>query len=197
MIRFALLGLIALSTQAFANICEVDMVDSYSGRILNRFREYDYDGTCREAMKECRKQIRLSGWYGRAGCRISRVERPYPNPDSSRDATRTIQTGEMVIFRNQFATVTNINEGNLYSVQFKNDWRTTHHQIPREFLAVTNGCIRSSYEKICTGHQVVTLNNRYATVVGLHFDQKVVLRFSQNGNNLESEVDPSELVITR
>jgi len=197
MIKFAIFVLFILSTQAFANVCEVDMVDNYSGRILNRFREYDYDGTCREAMKECRKQIRLSGWYGRADCRISRVERPYPNPDYNGQATRPIQVGEVVIFRNQFATVTNIDRGNLYSIQFKDNWRTTHHQIPREYLAVTNGCVRSEFEDLCTGHQVVTRDNQYGVVVGLHFNQKVVLRMNHRKEFLESNVDPFELDITR
>jgi hypothetical protein len=190
--------LIAFSTSAFANICDVDMVDNYTGRVIDRFREYDYDGTCREGLKECKKQIRLSGWYGRAECFVrSRVPTPEPTPDYGPDATRPLRLGEVVIFNNQFATISLVDRNELYSIQYNNDWRSAHHQIPRPYIAVTEGCLNNSYNTICAGHQVMTRDNQYATVVGLQYNKMVILRMNVGTNPLRSNVDPNTLVITR
>jgi hypothetical protein len=197
--KLVLITLSLISISAFANICEVVMVDNYSGRIVDRFREYDYDGTCREAMKECRKELRLSGWYGRADCQVSSTSprRPDPTPDYSADATRPLQLGEVVIFNNQFATVAMIDRNNMYSVKYNDDWRSSHHQIPREYLAVTNGCLSVRGNNLCAGHQVLTRFNEYATVVGLQFDQRVIIRLQSSRGVLLDNVNPNELTIIR
>ncbi len=56
--KLIVLGLLSLSAQAFAQTCEVDMVDRYN-RVVRTFRAYGNDDSCVEGMKQCRKSIRL------------------------------------------------------------------------------------------------------------------------------------------
>ena len=69
------------AASAFANRCEVDMVDSRTNRYITTISAYDNNPTsCLEAMKECRKEIRLRNLYGVADCINPRSSSPYPDP---------------------------------------------------------------------------------------------------------------------
>lgn len=70
------------ATSAFANICEVDMVDNRTNRRITTMRAYDFNDGCKEGMKECRKEIRLRGLLGRADCVRADDRYPYPGPQN-------------------------------------------------------------------------------------------------------------------
>jgi hypothetical protein len=195
--KISLMTFLLFSSSVFASVCEVVMVENYTRRILDRFREYDYDNSCRESMKECKKALRLTGWYDRAECEIVSDRNPSPRTDYAPDATRFLNAGEVVIFNNQFATVTEVERGNLYSINYNDNWRSSHRRIPREYLAVTSGCIPVRGRNLCAGHQVIMRNNQYAVVVGLQYNLKVILRLLDGRGILLSDMDPYDLVITR
>jgi hypothetical protein len=82
---FILLSFATLSFSAFAQTCEVDMVDRYN-RVVRTFRAYGDPQTCIEGMKECRKSIRLDysndPHYpnGSLDCVRAGGNQPNPNP---------------------------------------------------------------------------------------------------------------------
>lgn len=64
---------------ASANICTVDMVDSYR-RTIRTYTSYDAPN-CMEAMRDCRKEIRLEPGLGGVDClRVTANPDPRPNP---------------------------------------------------------------------------------------------------------------------
>ena len=73
-ILFALLAL--MSASAFAYTCRVDMVDRY-GRVVDTFyAQTDYNGMCRDGLRDCNREMRQRGINGRCETRNS-----YPNPN--------------------------------------------------------------------------------------------------------------------
>lgn len=178
-----LFATLALSSSAFAQVCNVDMVSTRNNRVLDSFRSYN--DSCYEAKKECRKQIRLRGLLNRADC----VERsvynptpnrptpnrptpnpypnpnPYPTPDSSYDARRPLSPGEKVVYNRQIMTVIGTNFNGLTAVRDSYGFNTNN--IPRERLSVTSGCNLG----ICAGATVINLNSRQSvTVRGLGYN---------------------------
>lgn len=81
------LGLLIFTTSALAQICEVDMVDTYSNRIIRTFRAYGDPSTCIDGMKECRKTIRLQYSQNpqypnnRLDCVRAYAQTPVPTPN--------------------------------------------------------------------------------------------------------------------
>lgn len=74
------IAFLGLTSSAFANYCQVEMIETRSNRVIDRFSSYDdYDG-CKESMKECRKTIRLNGWLNRADCIRVGQQQPAPQP---------------------------------------------------------------------------------------------------------------------
>jgi hypothetical protein len=86
--KFLFLALATLSAQTFAQVCEVDMIDTFNDRVVRTFRAYGDPNTCIEGMKECRKSIRLdysnNPQYpnNRLTCvRAHQGPNPVPNPN--------------------------------------------------------------------------------------------------------------------
>lgn len=75
-----LIFLALMSVSAFAQMCEVEMVDRYS-RVVRVFRAYGDPNTCLEGMKECRKTIRLQPHLGGVDCIRRGDYNPNPNPN--------------------------------------------------------------------------------------------------------------------
>lgn len=86
-------AVLTLSSSAFASLCEVDMVDNYN-RVITTFRSYDSFDGCKESMKECRKEIRLTNRVGRANCvranSVPTPPAPRPVPPSHRPNPRPV-----------------------------------------------------------------------------------------------------------
>lgn len=77
---FTLLALSLLSLPAFSQqTCYVDMVNRY-GNVVATFTAYDDPSVCFEAMKDCRRTIRLSPQLGGVDCVKEQVRRPVPQP---------------------------------------------------------------------------------------------------------------------
>ena len=76
--RLLLLALLSLSSQVFAQVCEVDMTNRYN-QVVRTFRAYGAPDTCIEGMKECRKTIRLQPQLGGVDC-VRRGDYNPPNP---------------------------------------------------------------------------------------------------------------------
>jgi hypothetical protein len=92
-----LAGALTLSASAFANVCEVEMVDSRTNRIFTTIRVYDNSGLCLEGIRQCQLQVRQRGLYGVADCvpvnETTRVPNPYPHPRPvSRNNSLPVQT---------------------------------------------------------------------------------------------------------
>jgi len=81
--KFILTGLLAMSaSSAFAQVCEVDMVDRYN-RVVRTFRAYGDANTCVEGMKQCRKDIALNPRSAGVDCVRRTYQDPFPptNPN--------------------------------------------------------------------------------------------------------------------
>jgi hypothetical protein len=76
-------------------------------------------------------------------------------------------------------------------------WNTLTSNIVRENLAETKGCLTSRYGQICVGNQVINTSNRYMKVIGVQVTGKVVLQSTDGWNSITTNVDPTNLVITR
>lgn len=72
-------ALAIMSSGAFAQVCEVDMVDRYN-RVIQTFRAYGEPSSCVEGMKECRKAIRLGPQLGGVDCIRVAQQQPTPTP---------------------------------------------------------------------------------------------------------------------
>lgn len=85
---FISMALFLGASSAFANTCYVDMVDSYK-RTIRTYTSYDAPN-CMEAMRDCRKAIRLEPELGGSDClrldltptppNPTPTPNPYPNP---------------------------------------------------------------------------------------------------------------------
>jgi hypothetical protein len=75
--RIILAAALCLTSSAFAQICEVNMVDNRTMRVLKTFRAYDNNDDCKDAMKDCRFEIRQRNQVGLADC-VRVGSRPTP-----------------------------------------------------------------------------------------------------------------------
>lgn len=252
----------------YSNRCQVERFDLRTGRQIGRLYEA-YD--CKEALKACSKDVSLGGYRNTQDCRKLEIYNPgpqfpgpqnpgpqypgpqYPGPQTGYDAYRSLNQGESVIFRNQFATVIGIGYSGTYAVRSNDVFNTITNNVRREELAVrtgcnlnlcanesvinistsnyakviglsanntfvvqandvfntitsnmdrsriakTSGCVSSRYAQICVGNQVIDQYNRYASVIGVQEDGRVVLRANDVFNTITTNVNPANLVITR
>ena len=190
-----------MSASAFALQCEVDMVDSRTNRLITTIRAYDMGDDCKEGMKECRKEIRLRGLFGRADCVRATVNypdpRPNPNPNpgpiGSVDARRMLSSNESAILNNRYVTVMGMNFQGLYAVRSTDGWNTLTNNVRREALSVTNGCAMN----VCTNDSVIDITSpRYLTVVGISFDERIVTKSTDGWNTLASGIERRNLAAT-
>lgn len=223
MILVAALTLSAAS--AFAQVCQVEMRDIRSDRLIQTFTSYDGENNCYEAKKECSKQIRLQGRYGLAECKIRADRYPYPNPqpqpnpypypypnpqpqpqpqpqpDYNYDVRRPVNSGEVVYYNSRQATVIGVGYNNQFALRTTDVWNNTItvNGIRREQLSVTTGCNRD----LCVNDSVISLvsgsNGKNATIVALSYDDRFIIRTSDVWNNsiVQSSVDRSQLAITK
>lgn len=200
-----------LSSSAFAYMCEVDMVDTRTNRIITTIRANDYNDSCREGMKACRFEIRQRGLLGRADCVRRTDSYPYPNPNpnpnpypfpdtnpnpypGSIDARRMINNGESVIFNNRFVTAIGVSFNGLYAVRSTDGWNTISNNIRREELSVTNGCNMN----VCTSDSVIdVMSSRYVKVVALSFNDRFVTQSTDGWNTLMSNIERRNLAETK
>ncbi len=212
-----LLAAIAISAPAMANICEVDMVDLRSNRLITRIRSNDFGDGCREGMKACRLEIRQRGLHGRADC--VRIEGRFPDPDSrplpdydpnprprprpdqdnyprplpNSPARRQISVGESVIFQNRYVTVAGVSFNGLFAVRSSDGRYTVMSNIPREQLSVTNGCNLG----LCAGAKVIdVVSARYVSIAGLSFYDRFITLSEDGRYTLSGEIDRQQLAET-
>jgi hypothetical protein len=197
--KMILLAVVAISaSSAFAQTCEVNMVDRYN-RVVRYFRAYGDQNSCVEGMKQCRKAIRLdysnNPQYPNGSLDCVRVVTPVPGPipptrpipappvptpiptpapnpyPGSYDAQRMLNPGESVIYNNSYYSV--IGTAFNGSVALKSNYGSISQNIPRSSVAVTQGC----NGEICVAEQVIdVLNASYKTVAGLTYDNGFVLK---------------------
>jgi hypothetical protein len=177
--KMILAAALCLSGSVFAQVCEVNMVDNRTNRILSSFRAYDGGDGCKEGMKQCRFEIRQRGLLNQADC-IRRNSYPNPNPNpypypnptpnpvpGSYDAQRPLNRNDSAIMNNRYVDVIGVAFNGTYSVQTTDAWRTVSNGVRREQLSVTRGCNLN----LCVNDSVIdTKNNRYMKVVGLMFN---------------------------
>ncbi len=193
-----------MSVSAFANYCEVDLIDN-RGRLVQRISERDYEGNCKESMKECRKTIRDRYVLGQYDCVRSTVNypnpnpRPYPNPNPNpgpigSDARRMLNNGESAIMSGRYVTVMGVSFQGLYAVRSTDGWNTITNGVRREALSVTNGCAYTT----CTSDSVIDIQSaRYVTVVGISFDERVTTKSTDGWNTLVSGIETRNLAATK
>lgn len=202
--KFLVLATLGLSASAFAQICEVDMVDRYN-RVVQTFRAYGDPTSCMEGMKECRKALRFGPQRGGVDCvraysTPTPPTNPYPTPTPtpyptpgypSVDATRYLNQGENVIFNNAYYTVV----GQAYNgtLALRNSYSGMITQnIRREDIAVTSGCSSQT----CVNDSVINLNSSsYSRVMGLTFNGGFILKNEFSG--YLSRVDFSAVAVTK
>lgn len=187
-----LLMLLALSVSgsAFANYCTYQYVNPipsdyrYPGTVRT-FTEYD----CKEAAKECSKELRLRNLNNRADCRQVNYPNPGPNPnpnpypnpgpnpypDYGYDVRRPLQIGETVYYNNRIATVLGAGYNNQYAIRTTDSWgsTTTRNGVRREDLSITNGC----NQNICVNSSIINVSTgRSGTIVALTYNNSFVVR---------------------
>jgi hypothetical protein len=261
--------LFLVSVTAYAQTCQVNMVDIRTRRVLQTFTAHGAPGSCLDGLKECRKQIRLQNRYGMADCEqvVRPVPQPHPHPRPvpipqpipGQEARRHVFPGEAVYHNSRLATVQGISMQGNYAIRSTDAWgnsvllnniarqalavtsgcngdicvqqrvfristareattvglhfhdrfvlRTTDSwgnqlivsEVPRNDLAVTQGCVFGRWATICVGNQVIDTSNRYGTVMAIQLDGRVVLRTTDHfGNSMNRvSVDPAQLVVTR
>jgi hypothetical protein len=57
--KLLMAALLLMSVQTFAQVCEVELVDTQTNQIIKTFRTHGDLSRCLEGMKDCRKSIRL------------------------------------------------------------------------------------------------------------------------------------------
>jgi len=72
-----LLAFTAMSS-AFAYTCRVDLVDRYNRVVQSYYAQTDYNGMCRDGLRDCNYDMRMRGIQGR--CVSSNNPAPNPNP---------------------------------------------------------------------------------------------------------------------
>ena len=97
----------------------------------------------------------------------------------------------------RYVTVVGLSYSDRFVTKSTDGWNTLTTNQERRLLAETKGCISSRYAQICVGNQVINQQNRYSTVVGVQQDGRVVLKSTDGWNTLTTNVDPTNLVITR
>lgn len=198
-----------MSVSAFANMCEVDMVETRNNRLITTIRAYDYGDDCKEGMKACRKAIRDMGRLGQADCVRATVNNPYPDPRPNprpypdtnpypgpvgSDARRMINNGESAIMNSRYVTVVGVSFQGLYAVRSTDGWNTITNGVRREALSVTNGCAYTT----CVNDSVIDINTaRYVTVVGIAFDERVTTKSTDGWNTLVSGIETRNLAATK
>lgn len=111
---FAILSLAAFSFSAFSQTCYVDMVDRYN-RAIRTYTGYGDQSICYEAMKECRKAIRLEPHLGGVDC-IKASSNPNPNPNPGNGIP------DVVIRMGEIEQATNFALRNCYVVPNAGGW---------------------------------------------------------------------------
>lgn len=101
------------------------------------------------------------------------------------------------ISTSSYAKVIGLSTNNTFVVQANDVFNTITSNLDRSRIAKTQGCISSRYAQICVGNQVIDQYNRYATVIAVQEDGRVVLRSSDVFNTITTNVNPTNLVITR
>lgn len=79
-----ILATLTLSAQAaHAYMCQVDLID-YRGYLLRTFTaQADFNGTCRDGLRDCNREMRMRGIQGQCVTRHNPAPNPnpYPNPN--------------------------------------------------------------------------------------------------------------------
>jgi hypothetical protein len=97
----------------------------------------------------------------------------------------------------KYVKVAGLAYNDTYATLSTDGWNSLSSNVKRENLAQTKGCLTSRYGQICVGNQVVNTSNRYMKVVGIQVTGRVVLQSTDGWNSLSTNVDPTNLVITR
>jgi len=217
MILAAAMTLTAASAFAqYSGRCEIGLTDRY-GRVELTFRSNSSD--CFEAMKECRKTIRMDGRYqvGVNNCvEITRNPGPqnpgpqypgpqnpgpqYPGPQNPYpgqtgvDARRMINQGESVVHNNRIVTVVGVSFNGSYAVRANDVWNTITNGVRREALSIMNGC----NFRLCTSDSVIDISTRtYVKLIGLSYDDRFVTQANDVWNTITSNLDRSRLAETK
>lgn len=217
--RMILALALTVSSSAFANLCEVDMVDNRTRRLITSFRSYDFNDGCKEGMKACRLEIRQRGLLGRADCERRGSYDPYPypqpqpqpepypypypdtNPRPDYDVRRPLRSGEEVYHQSRRATVVGVGYNGTYAIRTTDIWNNsvTLSNIFRDALSVTSGCNNT----LCVNDSVISLNSnsngKNARVLALSTDNRFVIETTDIWNNtiIQSSVDRSQLADTK
>jgi hypothetical protein len=122
----AALALIAAAPAAFAYTCRVDMVDM-RGRLLDTFygRE-DYNGMCRDGLRDCNRELRLRGLNpGVTGrCVLNNntpnpipnpIPNPYPNPIPNPYPNPRMDLDVSLIVENQLVVLHGYSNGDIFN----------------------------------------------------------------------------------
>ncbi len=201
--KIVLLGLLSLSANAFSDSCTVQMVTT-NNRLVQTFRAHGID-SCLEAMKECRKSIRVdysrnreypNGSLDCVQLGDDRNDNPIPNetPTYEPDAYRMLNSNETAIYNNKYVNVLGMSFGGLYAVKSTDGWNSVYNNIMRESLSVTKGCNLN----LCVSESAISVtNSRYVTIAGLSFNDRFVTKSTDGWNSLYSGISRQDLAETK
>lgn len=196
--------------------CEIGLTNR-NGQVLQTFRSVNSD--CYEALKECRKEIRMNSRYqvgindcvelnNRPGPQNPGPQNPgpqnpgpqYPGPQNpypgqtGYDARRMINQGESVVFNNRIVTVAGISFNGTFAVRANDVWNTITNNVRREALSVMNGCS----QRLCTSDSVIDISTRtYVKLIALSYDDRFVTQANDVWNTITSNIDRSRLAETK
>lgn len=211
--KIILATFLSLAGSAFAQTCEVDMVETRFNRVIKTYRSYDYGFDCFEAKKQCSKEIRLMGYYGRANCvsRDTTVYVPAPNtrpdyrptnPDyrpntnqgSYYDSTREPSINELVVYNNRYYVVVGKSFGGFYTLKTNDTWGTLSYNISRSQISLMKGCNLN----LCVNESVIDVSTgRFLKITALSFDNRFVTQTDGTRATLTSNVDRQSLAETK
>jgi hypothetical protein len=205
---------LTLSASAFAEVCEVDMVYIRTNRLIKTIRAFDNEDACKEAMKQCKLQIRLSNLLNKADCFLASspvpdpvpTPRPGPTPRPDQDpypdqnpapevsdSRRMLSIGESAIYDNEYVTILGSNLKGKYAVRSNDIWNTVTNNVRRKSLSVTNGCSGN----LCTSDSVIDIHSAaYVKIVGISFDDTFVIQATDIWKTLSSNIASSALAVT-
>lgn len=94
----------------------------------------------------------------------------------------------------RYASVEGITYNSDYIVESSEGWNGFYQPFKNN-VAKTSGCHPSARRKLCVGDKVKDFNGDVMTIIGIHADDKLVLKSNDGWNSYRTFVDESSLSI--
>ncbi len=102
------------------------------------------------------------------------------------------------IANSQFVAIAAVHFDGLFVTKSIDGRNTLRSNVSNATLAVTKGCVQSSYgDSICVGATMQARDNSYYKVVAVQKDGKVVVESADSNRSVVANVDPATFVVVR